>query len=138
MKTWTQSTNGSIRYSFALLQAATLAWEYLRDSNAVSSLAVWMLLLHFVYFQLPFRSRASAFSHSISFIGAFSIPILYLYLLYYRPNMEEENMESWNITWDAALLRTFLIHFAPILCHAADLSRNRDLIVQQYRLKHVD
>jgi len=136
MKLWAQSTSGNnVRYAFALLLAATLAWEYLRDANAVSSLAVWMLLVHFVYFQLPFKSRATAFFHSISFIGAFSIPVLYLYLLYYRPNMEEENMESWNITWDAALLRTFLIHFAPLICHTADLTSNRDSIIQQYRLK---
>lgn len=135
MKLWAQSTGVNVRYAFALLLAATLAWEYLRDSNAISSIAVWMLLLHFAYFQLPSKSRASAYFHSISFIGAFSVPALYLYLLYYRPNMEEENMESWNITWDEALLRTFLIHFSPFLCHTADIISNRDLIVQQYRLK---
>lgn len=135
MKLWVQSTNSNVRYAFALLLAATLAWEYLRDANAVSSLALWMLLLHFIYFQLPLRSRATAFFHSISFIGALSVPVLYLYLLYYRPNMEEENMESWNITWDAALLRTFLIHFAPLICHSADLTSNQDSIIQQYRQK---
>jgi len=129
------TTVSSVRYAIALLLAATLAWEYLRDSNSVSSFAVWILLFHFVYFQLPLRSRASAYFHSISFVGAFTVPILYIYLLCYRPNMEEENMETWNITWDAALLRTFLMHFAPIFCHILDISINSESIMQQYRLK---
>jgi len=125
-----------IRQIGALFCAATLAFEYCRDpSISFESFSNWALFLHFIYFQLPLRSRALAFAHSTSFIGANIIPAMYLHLLVWKPRLELNHMDQWEISWSTILTRSFLMHFAPLLFHGLDIAANQVPLINSYKSK---
>jgi hypothetical protein len=93
MRSW----SSSLRKWAAILIATTLAWDYYRDISTFTSFSIWSLIIHFIYFQLPQKSKALAYLHSISFISAFCIPVMYIYMIITKPFLEQEHMEVWSM-----------------------------------------
>lgn len=135
IRSFSHPTMISLRYAAALVTAGTIAWDFARDSNVLLGFSMWNLIIHFVYFQLPSKSRAVAYFHSLSFTGSLLIPLMYLYLLHFNPALESDHMETWNISWDEAVIRSFAVHFAPLVFHTLDMIYNRHQLILQYRTK---
>jgi hypothetical protein len=127
--------NYIIRQSAALLCVTTLAWDYFRAPEVLGLFSIWALALHFTYFQLPLKSRALAFLQSISFIGANVMLASYVHLLLWKPNLESDRMELWDIPYSTVVVRAFLINVAPILFHALDITANQAHLVASYQTK---
>eukprot|EP01038_Epipyxis_sp_PR26KG_P008535 gene8535-11535_t len=126
----------TVRQFAALCCAGTLAWEYNRDyTNIPKSFSCWILIIHFIYFQLPLKSRALSLIHSISFIGANIIPVLYAYLLFWNPILEISHMEEWDIAWNTVVTRSFFINIAPLIFHVLDITSNQDNLIFSYKTK---
>lgn len=125
----------AIRQIAALLCAGTLAWDYFRDPDVVGNFPVWVLALHFVYFQLPLRSRALAYLHPVSFVGSCLVPIMYLVMCYWSPAVELQHMELWDVAWSTVLIRALLINAAPLLFHTLDITYNESNLVNSYKTK---
>jgi hypothetical protein len=125
----------SIRRVAALTCAGTLAWDFFLDSSVLDSFSVWALFIHFVYFQLPLRSRALAYLQSTSFIGASLIPAMYAHLLCWNPRLELNNMELWELNWTTVVVRAVLINIAPLLFHVLDVTANRVNLINSYKTK---
>ena len=124
-----------IRQAGALTFAFTLAWDYCRDPEVLELFSIWTLGLHFIYFQLPLKSRALAFFHSTSFTAAGVMLASYCHLLMWKPSLETDRMEKWDVPFSTILLRTCLIHFAPILFHSLDISFNQMNLIISYQSK---
>eukprot|EP01039_Chlorochromonas_danica_P005120 gene5120-5626_t len=130
---------GGERYSLswrkwvALIAVLTFAWDYYRDLTTFSSFALWALVLQFFYFQLPLHSRAIPYFHSITFIAAFIIPASYLFLLLWKPSLEQQHMEMWSLHWTDVLIRSFLVHFLPLIFHLLEVGFHNDELVRAYR-----
>mmetsp|Transcript_23448 Transcript_23448/g.23646 ORF Transcript_23448/g.23646 Transcript_23448/m.23646 type:complete len:217 (-) Transcript_23448:97-747(-) len=124
-----------IRQIAALIFAITFAWEIFRDQQNLESFTLWAVALHFVYFQLPLKSRALAFFHPISFVGALCKPIKLIFLLYHKQDLFQTQMELWEITWTSVILRCMLIYGFPLLSHSLDLSVNQSYLIQSYQTK---
>lgn len=119
----------------ALLCAGTLAWDYFRDPDVVGNFPVWVLAIHFVYFQLPLKSQALAYLHPVSFVGACLVPIMYLVMWYWSPVLEVQHMELWDVAWSTVIIRALLINAAPLLFHALDLIFNQTNLINAYKTK---
>ena len=126
----------TIRQAAALLCICTLAWDYFRDPNEVfGSFAIWALVIHFMYFQLPIRSHALAYFHPTSLIGSCLIPVMYSYLLLHKPSLEIFHMQQWDTDQLTVFTRAFLIHLAPLLFHVLDIASNQVNLIQSYQNK---
>lgn len=128
-------TISTARQYAALLLAATLAMDYFRDAATFTTFANWVLVLHFFYFQLPLRSTALAYFHAVSFIGAFSIPPLYVYMLIRHPSLEAEHQEMWSVEWSSVVVRSFFVNIAPLLFHIIDLYLHISSIRHSYQTR---
>jgi hypothetical protein len=124
-----------VRQTAALLCVGTIAWDYFRDPAIIGNFSLWALAIHFTYFQLPTKSRALAFMHPVSFIGACLVPVMYAYLLYWNPNMELKHMEVWEVAWTTVLIRAILMNAAPLLFHMIDVQINQAHLISAYRPK---
>lgn len=127
--------NYIIRQCAALMCATTLAWDYFRAPEVIELFSFWSLGLHFVYFQLPLRSRALAFFHSSSFVAANVMLASYLFLLMSKPSLELDRMEQWDVTYGTIIVRAFLINALPLLFHSLDVTFNQDYIISSYQTK---
>ena len=125
----------SIRQIAAVSCAATLAWDYCRSPEVLGMFSIWTLILHFIYFQLPMKSRALSYFHSASFIGSNVTPISYLYLLSWKPTFEMDHVEQWDMTFESVLVRSTLVHFAPLIFHALDITVNQTNLIASYSSK---
>lgn len=124
-----------IRQCAALMCATTLAWDYFRAPEIIEQFSIWTLGLHFIYFQLPIKSRALALFHSTSFVGANVMLASYLFLLMHKTTLEADHMEQWDVSYQTIVVRAFLIHAMPLLFHSLDTSFNQDVIVSSYQSK---
>ena len=124
-----------IRQSAALMCATTLAWDYFRAPEVIELFSFWSLGLHFVYFQLPLRSRALAFFHSSSFVAANVMLASYLFLLMNKPSLELDRMEKWDVSYGTIIVRAFLINALPLLFHSLDITFNQEFITSSYQTK---
>ena len=116
--------------------AATFVWELYRDfDSGIQDFALWTLILHFLYFQLPLKSRALAFFHPLSFCGSIVIPSIYVYKLIKNPNYEVEHMNSWDLPWSSIVTRSLVFNLAPLVFHAIDITSNQDILISAYQLK---
>lgn len=120
--------------------AGTLAWDYYRSYkdysfDSLSSFAIWTLFIHFIYFQLPLKSRALAYFHPVSFTGSIVCPVSYAYLLVCKPSIEEDHMNQWDLTKNVIWTRSFLIHLAPFLFHILDINANQVTLINIYKMK---
>ena len=131
-----------LRSLFALVMAATLVWDYSRDSDAaLSRFSNWALILHFTYFQLPRRSRAHSFAHAIAFVASVTTALHYLaYLLLQRSSYSTQNIATSNSGGSGAgsgswsgLIRIILVQFVPLIFHIVDTTTRVDSIVTSYR-----
>lgn len=124
-----------IRQTGAVLCIGTLAWDYCRDNSTIEEFSNWALFLHFLYFQLPLKSRALAFIHPTSFIGANLIPAMYIYLLLWKPSLEVDHMELWDVNWSTVVTRSVLINFTPLVFHSLDITTNQSNLINSYKTK---
>mmetsp|Transcript_28630 Transcript_28630/g.48102 ORF Transcript_28630/g.48102 Transcript_28630/m.48102 type:complete len:207 (-) Transcript_28630:1094-1714(-) len=125
----------SIRQVAALTCAGTLAWDFFLDPNIYDSFSAWAMLSHFVYFQLPLKSKALAYLHPTSFIGSCLIPPMYIFLIIWNPRLELNNMELWELNWTTIVVRSILINIAPLCFHALDITSNQDNLISSYSTK---
>lgn len=131
----------------AILFASTLALEIMRISNDIdiplnsnintlsnimNMFYKWILMIHFIYFQLPIQSRFLPFAHSLSFVAANCIPMSYLLLLSCKPNIEQEHMDEWELSWQVIIIRLLVIYILPIIFHALDLVSNQHILIISY------
>jgi hypothetical protein len=123
-----------IRQIAASCFAGTLAWDYTRDSSAIGNFSIWILAVHFIYFQLPLKSKAIALIHPTSFLGATIIPVMYAYLLFWNPSFEINHMEQWEVAWSTVVIRAFLIYLAPLFFHALDITANQTVLIYSYKI----
>lgn len=114
---------------------AILVWDTYRDWNRFQDFPTWALAVHFLYFQLPLKSRALAFIHPVSFTGAMVVPALYIYTLVINPNYEVEHMNNWELSWKATVCRALTFNFAPLICHALDVTTHQQYIRVSYQSK---
>jgi len=114
---------------------ALLVWDLYRDSTRIQDFCSWALIVHFLYFQLPLKSRALAFLHPISFSGAIVIPTLYMYTLIIYPNYEVEHMNAWEMSWKATICRSLMVNLAPLVVHALDISTHQQNLIVSYQSK---
>ena len=121
-----------IRQFGALLFAATLAVEYGRSTDTFS---YWTLVLSFIYFQLPLKSRALAWFHPVTFLASFVTPAQYAFLLFAKPRVEYDRMELLDISITKVLVRSFLMYLAPLCLHGLDIALNRENLLVSYSLK---
>lgn len=126
-----------VRRFAALSSAILLATDYYRDPLIFTSFSIWILIIHFLYFQLPLRSKALAYFHGVSFIASILSPCLYVYLLYFHPGLELEHMKSWNLPSYTIYLRTGAIYFAPALYHFMENVLYNQHIIASYRNKSI-
>ena len=124
-----------LRQFAALTCALTLAWDYFRAPEVLELFSVWALGLHFIYFQLPMKSRAFAYVHSCSFIAAAVGIALYCHLFLWKPSIETDRMELWDVTFSTIVTRACLMHFSPVVFHALDVSVNQHQIISAYEKK---
>lgn len=124
-----------VRQVAALLCVGTAAWEYCRAPEALEYFSIWILILHFVYFQLPMKSRVVAFFHAPSFIGAGVVPFSYLFLLYWKPNLETDHSNAWDMKLSTLVVRCAMIHFNPILFHSLDVTVNQTNLIAAYQMR---
>ena len=124
-----------LRQFAALTCAITLAWDYFRAPEVLELFSVWALGLHFIYFQLPMKSRAFAYVHSCSFIAAAVGVALYCHLFLWKPSIETDRMELWDVTFSTIVTRACLLHFSPVVFHALDVSVNQHQIISAYEKK---
>lgn len=127
--------NYIIRQCASLMCATTIAWDYFRDPGVIELFSIWTLGLHFIYFQLPLKSRALAFFHSSSFVAANVNLASYLFLLMNKPSLETDHMEQWDVTYQTVIVRAFLIHALPLLFHSLDITFNQSCIISSYQTK---
>lgn len=123
-----------IRKVASLSCAVALAWDYVRDPN-FEDFSLWLLCIQFIYFQLPLKSKALPFLHTIAFIGATISPVMYGHQLLWKPQLETSKLESWNISWSTIVLRSFAIHIAPLIFHILDSTANQFTLVHSYERK---
>ncbi len=126
-----------LRYVAALTSAVLLATDYYRNPFIFTSFSIWILILHFIYFQLPLKSKAMAYFHGVSFIASIVTPCMYVYLLYFHSSIEQEHMEEWNLPPTTIYLRTAAIYVAPIVYHTIEISTCSPIIVASYRNKNL-
>lgn len=62
-------------------------------------------------------------------------PVMYGHLLIWKPQLEVNNMENWEISWPTIVARSFCIHVAPLLCHTVDITANQVPLIHSYRTK---
>jgi hypothetical protein len=124
-----------IRQTAAICFIATLSWDYCRAPEVLSYFSSWSLFIQFIYFQLPIKSRALAYAHSIAFICANTLPLHYLYMLLWNPQLELNHADSWDISYTTVIIRTILIHFAPVLFHAIDVNIHQQQLIVSYHTK---
>lgn len=124
-----------IRQTAALSFAMTLGWDYFRDPSVVESFSIWALAIHFIYFQLPLKSKALPYFHATSFIGAGLVPVLYASLLLWKPSLEVIHMEQWELSWSTVVMRALLVHIAPLLFHTLDVTLNQVTLINSYKAK---
>jgi diacylglycerol kinase len=125
-----------IRQFAAFSCAATLAWEYFRDpSSLFQSFSIWALCVQFTYFQVPLRSKALPYLHAMAFIGATLTPCEYGHLLLWKPQLELNNMLTWEVSWSTIVTRSFCIQLAPLLYHTVDITANQVALIHSYRTK---
>lgn len=127
--------NYALRQFAAVIFATTLAWDYCRAPETVESFSIWSLGLHFIYFQLPLKSRALAFFHASSFIAANVNIANYLFLLLHKPSLETDHMELWDISYSTIIVRSFLINAVPLLLHSLDITFNQKYLISSYQTK---
>lgn len=124
-----------LRKFAAVSSAVLLATDYYRDPAIFSSFSMWTLILHFIYFQLPVKSRALAYFHGISFVASLTTPCTYLYLLHFRPSLEEEHMHAWQLPSTMIYLRTAAVYIAPLCYHLVEQSLYPEALLASYRYK---
>jgi hypothetical protein len=126
----------SIRKAAAAALGCTLAWDYFRSNGSnLQVFAVWALAIHFIYFQLPLKSRALPYFHALSFVGAYVIPALYGYLLINKPRIEVDHAELWELSPSTVLVRAVIVHFSPLLFHTLDMSAIQAHLISAYQTK---
>lgn len=125
----------AIRQVAAFVCAGTLAWDYCRDPAVLGNFAIWTLLVHFAYFQLPLRSQALPYLHPASFIGACLMPVMYLLVWVWSPSLESLHMEQWDLSWITVVVRALLINIVPLMFHVLDITVNRKHIINEYKPK---
>ena len=103
----------------------------LHDSN----IACRGLVLHFIYFQLPMRSRAISYFHPMSFITSIVIITNYITLLIYFPDYEMKYLESYDLNKSTLFLRNFCIYVSPCVLHLIDITWNQELLILSYEFK---
>ena len=123
-----------IRQVAALVCGCTVAFEYFSIPGTFGFFS-WSLLIHFIYFQLPFESRALPFLHCISFIGASITPWAYGYLLIWKPNLENDNMSNWDFDRTSVIVRAVLVYFIPLVFHTLDVTSNLESLIKSYQTK---
>lgn len=121
-----------IRQTAALVCASTIAWDYLRTPDIMGVFSIWVLCSHFIYFQLPLKSRALPFFHSCSFIGAAVSPWVYGYLLLWDPSIEINRMNTSDMTFEVIIIRSVCINVAPLIFHALDITVNLKVLQHSY------
>ena len=123
-----------LRQIAALCFAATLAWDYSsRYDYLFRFFSTWSLIVQFIYFQLPSKSRALSFAHSLAFICATTVPLQYLYSLLWNPLMEINNAAEWEISYSTVIIRSILVHFVPIFFHAIDITTHQTTLIISYQ-----
>ncbi len=145
----------------ALVFAITLSWDYIRSGEqgcqSIEQFGSWNLFINFLYFQLPKRSRAVPFLHSLSFVGSVVSILIYPYLFYViDPNLpniqynyssldkEKENLSFiyTSMSVREIIARVTIFYIMPVLCHITELYNNREVLVWAYssrgwRLIHI-
>ena len=125
-----------VRYSSSLVLSCVLIWDLYRDfQEGIKKLSIWALMIHFLYFQLPLKSKAVAFFHPISFSASVVIPALYAYILVCKPSYELDHVDMWDLSWRTIVCRSFLIHFVPLIFHTLDVTKNQEILINAYRMK---
>lgn len=127
--------NYIIRQFAALTCASILAWDYFRDPNVIESFSIWVIALHFVYFQLPVKSKALSILHAASLLGSIVIPVQYAHVLFWNPLLEINNSQQWEMPFFTIVVRSILLHLVPMLLHALDITSNQVNLVNSYRTK---
>ena len=92
-------------------------------------------MLHFIYFQLPMRSRTISYFHPMSFITSIVIITNYITLLLYFPEYEAKYLESTDMSMSTLLLRNFCIYMSPCILHFIDITWNQELLILSYEFK---
>jgi len=85
-----------------------------------------------MYFQLPLGNLFLPYLHSISFVGANVTPILYAYLLHWKPRLELDRMEALDLPWHDVIIRSSIRNISPIFFHIIDFIINKHSLVQSY------
>ena len=124
-----------LRQSASLLFAGTLATEYFRSTSSTQTFPFWCTALHFVYFQLPQRSRALIWFHPLSYIAAVAAPVRYLFLLFSKPGLERDRAELLELPLPSVLARALVLHLAPLLLHALDIGTSQHSLLTGYASK---
>lgn len=125
----------TIRYVAAFICVVTVAWDYCRWEETLFSFSTWVLLIQFVYFQLPLNSDAVSFFHPCAFVGSCAIPMAYLYLLWVNPFFELNHIDLWDVSLQTIIIRSALVHFAPMVFHTLDMTINQAHIIASYQKK---
>jgi fumarate reductase subunit D len=135
----------------ALVFAITLSWDYIRSGEqgcqSIEQFGSWNLFINFLYFQLPKRSRAVPFLHSLSFVGSVVSIMIYPYLFYViDPNLpniqydyssldkEKEKLSFiyTSMTVREIIARVTIFYIVPVFCHIMELHNNREVLVWAY------
>jgi hypothetical protein len=135
LRKFSSHLNSYIRQIAALTFALTLAWDYFRAPEVLGLFSIWSLGLHFIYFQLPLRSRALAYFQATSFVGANVMLASYSNLLLCKPTLESDHMEQWDMQYSTMVVRAFLINVAPLMFHALDVTANQATLIASYQNK---
>ena len=115
--------------------AATLFWDLYRDFERIEDFSTWSLILQFLYFQLPMKSKALAFFHPLSFCAAIAIPTMYMFTLIRNPKYEVDRIDSWEMSWNSLVCRSLLYNIAPLVFHSLDISSYQSNLIISYGSK---
>ena len=131
----TLSWSRYVRQTAALVFAGTAALEYSRSREMFFTFPCWCMILHFIFFQLPQKSRALVWFHPIAYIASVAAPVRYAFQLYSQPGLELNRMELWDQKLPSILLRTVILNLAPLLFHSLYLATAQQSLILGYSLR---
>jgi hypothetical protein len=128
-----------LRQLFSVVLCVILAWDVFRVSEMYipheMEIVTWTMLMNFIYFQLPLKSRALAFFHPLAFSTSIVSPVSYIFLLYCNPRFEYARLDDWGLTFNAVVIRSCLVYGVPIILQAIDIGTIQGLLITAYQNK---
>ena len=109
----------------ALVFAFWLCFDVCNQSSVIWNVSSFHLAIHFIYFQLPVKSRALTLFHPLSIVAACVSLAEYLALLQFRPDIEQlriDEIDGLAGGRELALGGVLIHHVLPIFLHFVDLS----------------